>query len=106
MPVFGDANAIPFDDESMNLVVSHDSFFFWENLPRGFSECRRVLRPGGMVYIGSGFGNAHLRDEIVVRMREQDPGWEEKWQGWYANCSPHMVRSALAATGILEYDLI
>jgi ubiquinone/menaquinone biosynthesis C-methylase UbiE len=105
-PVFGDVNAIPFGEASINLVVSRGSFFFWENLTRGFSECRRVLRPGGMAYIGGGFGNARLREEISVRMHERDPAWEEKRRGWYANCNPHIVRSALAAAGICEYDLI
>jgi SAM-dependent methyltransferase len=105
-PVFGDVKAIPFDTSSIDLVVSRESFLFWENLSRGFSECMRVLRPGGMAYIGSGFGNARLRDEVAERMRERDPGWEDNRQGGYANCSPHMVRSALAAAGILEYDMI
>jgi len=104
--VFGDVNAIPFETGSINLVVSRGSFFFWENLSRGFSECMRVLRPGGIVYIGGGFGNARLRDEIVVQMRDRDPGWEEKRRGWYNNCNPHRVRSCLAAAGIFEYDLI
>lgn len=105
-PVFGDVSAIPFDDTSMDLVVSRGSFFFWKNLSRGFSECLRVLRPGGKAYIGGGFGNARLRDEIVKRMRERDPDWEEKRQGWYANCDPPIVRSALAVAGIFEYDLV
>jgi len=105
-PVFGDVHAIPFGNASMDLVVSRGSFFFWENLPRGFSECWRVLKPGGMAYIGSGFGNTRLRDEVITRMHERDPKWEEKRRGWYANCSTHIVRSALAAAGIYEYDLI
>jgi ubiquinone/menaquinone biosynthesis C-methylase UbiE len=105
-PVFGDVQKIPFGNESMDLVVSRGSFFFWKNLSWGFAECMRVLRPGGMAYIGGGFGNARLRDEIAVKMRERDPGWEEKRQGWYANCSPHIVRSALAAAGIFEYNLV
>jgi hypothetical protein len=90
----------------MNLVVSRGSFFLWESLSRGFSECMRVLRPGGMAYIGSGFGNARLRDEIVVQMHDRDPSWEEKQRSRYARSSPHIVRSALAAAGIFEYDLI
>ena len=104
--VFGDVNAIPFETGSINLVVSRGSFFFWENLSRGFSECMRVLRPGGMAYIGGGFGNARLRNEIIVQMRERDPEWENKRRGWYNNCNPHRVRSCLAAAGIFEYDLI
>lgn len=105
-PVHGDVNAIPFNTASMDLVVSRGSFFFWEDLARGFAECKRVLRPGGMAYIGGGFGNARLRDEIMVQMREHDPEWEETMRGWYNNCSPPVVRSALAAAGIPEYDLI
>ena len=104
-PVFGDVKKIPFDDASMDLVVSRGSFFFWDNLSRGFSECMRVLRPGGIAYIGGGFGNARLRDEIVIRMRERDPDWQEKRRGWYANCNPPVVRSALAAAGISGYEL-
>ena len=105
-PVFGDVKAIPFNKESMNLLVSRGSFFFWENLTWGFAECMRVLRPGGMAYIGGGFGNARLRDEIILRMRERNPDWEEKRRGWYAKCNHHIVRSALASAGIFEYDLI
>lgn len=106
IPVLGDVQEIPYDDASMDLVVSRGSFFFWQNLSRGFAECMRVLKPGGIAYIGGGFGNARLRDEIAVKMCERDPFWEEKRQGWYHNCSPHIVRSALAAAGISDFDIL
>jgi ubiquinone/menaquinone biosynthesis C-methylase UbiE len=105
-PVFGDINYIPYADASMNLVVSRGSVIFWKNLPRGFFECMRVLKPGCMAYIGGGFGNAHLRNEIVSQMRKRDPGWEDKQRVRYANCNPHIVRSALASAGINEYDIV
>ncbi|MFA5221360.1 MAG: class I SAM-dependent methyltransferase, partial [Methanoregula sp.] len=38
-PVFGDVQKIPFGNESMDLVVSRGSFFFWKNLSWGFAEC-------------------------------------------------------------------
>lgn len=104
--VLGDVQEIPYDEASMDLIVSRGSFFFWGNLSRGFSECMRVLKPGGFAYIGGGFGNVRLCDEITAKMRERDPAWEEKRRGWYRNCSPHIVRSALAAAGIFEYDII
>jgi ubiquinone/menaquinone biosynthesis C-methylase UbiE len=50
-PVFGDVNTVPFDTASIDLIVSKESFFLWENLSRGFFECMRVLRSGGMAYI-------------------------------------------------------
>ena len=106
IPVLGDVREIPYDDSSMDLVVSRGSFFFWENLSEGFSECMRVLKPGRTAYIGGGFGNARLREEISAQMGERDPSWEEKRKCWYRNCSPHIVRAALASAGIFEYDLI
>jgi SAM-dependent methyltransferase len=105
-PVFGDVSTVPFDTASMDLVVRRGSFVFWDNLSRGFSECLRVLRPGGMAYIGSGFGNARLRDEINVQMREREPAWEDKKRDLMVKYNPHIIRSALAAAGIFEYDLI
>jgi len=103
--VFGDVMEIPFSTGSMNLVVSRGSFFFWPNLSRSFSECLRILRPGGMAYIGGGFGNARLRDEIIAKMRLRDPEWEEKRNKWSQNCTPQKVRAALALAGVRDYDL-
>jgi ubiquinone/menaquinone biosynthesis C-methylase UbiE len=104
--VFGDVLEIPFNTGSVDLIVSRGSFFFWQNLSRGFSECLRALRPGGTACIGGGFGNARLRLEIVAKMRVRDPKWEEKRDQWYGNCAPSKVRSALAMAGIRDYDLV
>lgn len=104
--VFGDVMEIPFNTGSMDLVVSRGSFFFWQNLSRSFSECLRVLRPGKMAYIGGGFGNERLRDEIIAKMRVRDPEWEEKRNRWYGNCPPSKVRAALSLAGIRKYDLM
>jgi len=105
-PVFGHPEMIPFDDDCMDLVVSGGSFFFWKNLSAGFAECRRVLKPGGMAYIGGGFGTAELRDTIASRMRTIDPSWDAKCDDTYMRCHPKEVRAALAGAGISGYDLI
>lgn len=101
----GDVAALPFADRSVDRVASRGSFFFWDDLTRGFSECLGVLKPGSMACIGGGFGNAHLRDEIAAKMRERDPAGETNRQGWAQNCSPPKVRATLAA-GIPVYDLV
>jgi SAM-dependent methyltransferase len=103
---FGEPGAIPFESGSMDLVVSRESFFFWESLSRGFAECMRILRPGGMAYIGHGFGSAGIRNEVYRQMKERDPGWKEQQRRRNARCTPHIIRSALAAAGIFEYDLV
>jgi ubiquinone/menaquinone biosynthesis C-methylase UbiE len=105
-PIFGDVSDLPFDDESIDLVVSRSSFFFWQNLPRGFSECLRVLKPGGMASIGWGFGDATLKKEIVSTMRTRDPDWDRSVREGMIRCNPHIVRSSLVAAGIFEYELV
>ncbi|MBC7343666.1 MAG: methyltransferase domain-containing protein, partial [Clostridia bacterium] len=51
---------------------SHDYFtlpgkqgfgVFWENLEKAFKEIHRVLAPGGIAYIGGGFGTSELKKE-------------------------------------------
>jgi len=102
----GDVNRIPFGTASLHLVVSRGSFFTWQSLSRGFSECLRVLKQGGMAYIGDGFGNARIGREILERMQEREPGWVSEQRDRYMRCNPHIIRSALAAAGIFEYNLI
>src|SRR3712207_3718197 len=44
-----DAEALPFDDESFDLVIGHAVLHHLPHLDRAFAEFRRVLRPGGVV---------------------------------------------------------
>lgn len=45
--VEGDAEQLPFPDESFDLVVNIESSHCYPDLPRFFSEVSRVLAPGG-----------------------------------------------------------
>lgn len=72
----GDVHDIPLPDDSVDLAVSRGSIFFWEDLPRAFSEVHRVLAPGGKTYIGGGFGTAELRDAVLVAMMKENPDWK------------------------------
>lgn len=76
--VCADVHQLPWADDSIDLVVSRGSVFFWEDLPQAFSEIYRVLKPGGMTYIGGGFGSEELKRAIEQRMREIDETWEAK----------------------------
>lgn len=44
-----EAEALPFEDESFDLVFGHAVLHHIPDLDRAFAEFRRVLRPGGMV---------------------------------------------------------
>lgn len=47
----GDVAALPYDDGSVDLVVSSLSLHHWTDVPAGLTEIRRVLRPGGQAWI-------------------------------------------------------
>jgi len=47
------ATDLPFDDETFDLVMSFESFFFWDDIESGIMEMARVTQPGGSVLICS-----------------------------------------------------
>ena len=53
--IFADAQAMPFQDGYADIIVSRGSFHFWEDKRMAFSEIYRVLKPGGIAFIGRGF---------------------------------------------------
>lgn len=68
--LFGNVENIQFENESINLIVSRGSLWFWEDKKRSFEEIYRVLVKGGIAYIGGGFGNEKLKKEIYKKMSE------------------------------------
>lgn len=49
-----DAEALEFEDDSFDAVISYDSFEHFGNPERALSEIQRVVRPGGYVYLEFG----------------------------------------------------
>jgi SAM-dependent methyltransferase len=47
--VITEAEELPFDDESFDLVFGHAVLHHIPDLDKAFAEFRRVLRPGGMI---------------------------------------------------------
>lgn len=46
-----DAQALPFPDHSLNVVILFEAIYYLPSAERFVDECRRVLRPGGRVLI-------------------------------------------------------
>ena len=53
--VLADAQRLPFRDGYADVVVSRGSYHFWPDRRKGFAEVYRVLKPGGVAYVGRGF---------------------------------------------------
>ena len=104
--VHGDVHAFPYDDCSVDLVVSRGSVFFWNSPARAFAEIYRVLRPGGRSFVGGGFGTPALKEAITAKMRETDPSWEEKVRGNMGREKDAELRKCLKDTQIPDVEII
>lgn len=66
--VQADAQALPFRDDYADVVVSRGSFWLWRDKVKAFGEIQRVLKPGGVAYIGRGFSE-NLPLEVAKTLR-------------------------------------
>ncbi|MEJ2702783.1 MAG: class I SAM-dependent methyltransferase [Sedimentisphaerales bacterium] len=67
--MFADACALPFRDNYADVIVSRGSFWIWKDQKTAFSEIYRVLKPGGIAYIGRGFSRT-LPVETARKIRK------------------------------------
>jgi len=68
-PVEGDVQAMPFADGQADLVISRGSYLFWPDKVKAFKEIWRILKPGGVVFVGGGMSTELPLEE---RNRIQD----------------------------------
>ena len=71
--VHADAQVLPFENDYAEIIVSRGSFQFWDDKKLAFSEIYRVLKPGGIAFIGRGFSE-NLPVEIARKIRKQGKG--------------------------------
>lgn len=74
-PVEGNVERLPYPDGTFDLIVSRGSYPFWEDKVKAFAELRRVLKPGGRIFVGGGMGSLITPAE---RTRIQDIMAEQK----------------------------
>lgn len=68
-----DAQALPFRDDYADVIVSRGSYPFWPDRKKGFAEAYRVLKPGGIAYIGRGFSKK-LPTAVAKEIRKKQGG--------------------------------
>jgi len=94
--VVGVAEDMPLPDNSVDLVVSHGSIFFWDDPVKGLQEVYRVLRPGGKAMIGGVMGSSYPKwaaEEFFRRRREHlDKGDPERKKHFIEVRSPETFK--------------
>jgi demethylmenaquinone methyltransferase/2-methoxy-6-polyprenyl-1,4-benzoquinol methylase len=73
----GDAERLPFHDDTFDVVWSSGSIEYWPNPVDALQECRRITRPGGQVLIvGPNYPNStvfqKLADAIMLFYDERE----------------------------------
>lgn len=73
-PVLASVEKMPFPDNFADIVVSRGSYLFWKNKVQAFKEIKRVLKPGGVAFIGGGMGNLlpHEERERIMAIMEKE----------------------------------
>ncbi|MFH0940926.1 MAG: class I SAM-dependent methyltransferase [Candidatus Omnitrophota bacterium] len=57
-----DANALSFDDNAFDMIISTDALHHWKHPSRIIDEMHRCLKPGGEAWIYDGFSGASNKD--------------------------------------------
>ncbi len=107
--VVGVAEKLPFPDNSVDLLVSRGSIFFWSDQAKGLQEVYRVLRPGGKAMIGGGAGSGYPKeavDELIRIRKERLHGDDaEKWQHFVEVRRPEQMHKWAAQAKIPEFEV-
>jgi SAM-dependent methyltransferase len=108
--VVGAAESMPLPDESVDVVVSRGSFYFWKDRARGLREVRRILRPGGRAMIGGGLGSGYpqwARQEFIRRRRESVAANGPEAAREFAEArSPETFRRLAAEAGLPSFEVV
>lgn len=100
--VFADAHALPFKDNYADVIVSRGTYQFWEDKKTAFAEIYRVLKPGGVAYIGRGF-SPNLPEKVAAEIRKQSGDGGPKYDTQTAATELDGIMKSL---GITDYQLI
>jgi len=108
--IVGVAEDMPFPDNSVDLVVSRGSIFFWTDPAKGLQEVYRVLRPGGKAYIGGGHGSSYPKEatEKVIqdRKRKMEGEDSEKWKRFVELRRPEQMKKWAQDADLPEFEIM
>lgn len=96
--VVADAHFLPFTENSFDCIVAHTVLNYLWNPQQAVSEIRRVLRPGGYIFVDVPFLQGWLKETDYVRYTL--PGLERLFEGFEVihkgiSCGPSSALSKI-----------
>jgi len=86
-----------------DFIISRGSYHCWEDKVQVFKEIYRVLKKGGIGFVGGGFGR-YVTEEELNRMKPlRDHSLKD---GAKAYSSPDKLREAIYKAGIANFSII
>jgi SAM-dependent methyltransferase len=103
IPVLGDAHALSFEDDFADFIISRGSYHCWEDKVQVFKEIHRVLRRGGIGFVGGGFGRYVTEEESNGMKSLRDYSLKEDAKAY---SSPDELREVIYKAGISNFRII
>jgi ubiquinone/menaquinone biosynthesis C-methylase UbiE len=98
--IAADVQALPMENDSIDLCVSRGSYWFWEDRAQGFREIKRVLKKDGIAIIGCGFVSNEILQDVIKKMATVKPEWNEMRINMFKNNPVEDFKRALIEAGI------
>ena len=101
--MYADAVKLPFHDDFADILVSRGSFHLWGNQIEAFREIFRVLKPGGIAFVGRGFSrNLPIETALKIRKGQSKRGSGPKYD---VDDTAAKLESIMKSLAISDYHL-
>jgi ubiquinone/menaquinone biosynthesis C-methylase UbiE len=103
MPVLGDAHDLPFENEFAELIISRGSYHCWKDKVLVFREIYRVLKKGGVGFVGGGFGRYISKEELDRMTALRDRSLKDDAKVY---STPNELEETVRKAGISGFHII
>ena len=76
--MLGNAEDIPYPDDYFDYAVCSESFGFWSEPEKGLVEIKRVLKPGGKLYVINSYKEVPVWVRVSVKAFSLFSAYKEK----------------------------
>lgn len=90
-PKLGDVHQMSFPNEFADVIFSIGSIMFWNDLTVAFKEIYRVLKPGGVGYVGRGFGSPAAKQQFTHHEQAEHPEIKHHKQKNHQEINHHYI---------------